>query len=171
VQTHGAFLLMMETGRLLGLEETKKATEQDEHMLRLLTPIVKLYTAKQAVAVVSEGLECFGGQGFMEDTGLAVTLRDTQVLTIWEGTTNVLSLDVLRSILKSQGKALDAFFATAQAKLEAAARLSELQPSVQVVQNNLQQLKRFVSRMDSEGEAEMQLAGRDFAYTLARIYA
>ncbi|KAM6422824.1 acyl-CoA dehydrogenase family member 11-like isoform 2-T3 [Liasis olivaceus] len=171
VQTHGAFLLVMETGRLLGLEETKKATEQDEYMLRLLTPIIKLYTAKQAVAVVSEGLECFGGQGFMEDTGLAVALRDSQVLTIWEGTTNVLSLDVLRSVLKSQGKALDAFFATAQAKLEAATRLSELQPSVQIVQNNLQQLKRFVLRMDSKGEAEMQLAARDFAYTLARIYA
>ncbi|XP_063171585.1 acyl-CoA dehydrogenase family member 11-like [Candoia aspera] len=170
VQTQGAFLLAMEIGRLLGLEETKKATEQEEHMLRLLTPVAKLYTAKQAVAVVSEGLECFGGQGFMEDTGLAVLLRDSQVLTIWEGTTNILSLDVLRFVLKSQGKALDVFFSTAQAKLEAASRLSELQHSVQTVQNNLQKLKQFVPRMDLNGEAGRQLAARDFAYTLAWIY-
>ncbi|XP_015672936.1 acyl-CoA dehydrogenase family member 11-like [Protobothrops mucrosquamatus] len=164
------FLLVMELARLLGLEETKMATEQEKHMLRLLTPLAKLYTAKQAVAVNSESLECFGGQGFMEDTGLPVLLRDTQVLPIWEGTTNILSLDVLRCILKSQGKALDVFFSTAQAKLEAATRQSELQTSVQIVQNNLQKLKQFVLRMDSKGEAEWQIAARDFAYSLAWIY-
>ncbi|XP_058014751.1 acyl-CoA dehydrogenase family member 11-like isoform X2 [Ahaetulla prasina] len=114
VQSQAAFLLVMEVARLLGLEETKVATEQEKHLLRLLTPLTKLYTAKQAVAVASEGLECFGGQGFMEDTGLPVILRDSQVLSIWEGTTNILSLDVLRCILKSQGKALDVFFSTAQ---------------------------------------------------------
>ncbi|XP_048369589.1 acyl-CoA dehydrogenase family member 11-like isoform X2 [Sphaerodactylus townsendi] len=47
VQARGAFLLLMETSRLLGLEDTKMATEQDLHMLRLLTPVAKLYTAKQ----------------------------------------------------------------------------------------------------------------------------
>ncbi|XP_039188389.1 acyl-CoA dehydrogenase family member 11-like isoform X1 [Crotalus tigris] len=170
VQVQGAFLLVMELARLLGLEETKMATEQEKLMLRLLTPLAKLYTAKQVVAVNSEGLECFGGQGFMEDTGLPVLLRSSQVLPIWEGTTNILSLDVLRCILKSQGKALDVFFSTAQAKLEAATRQSELQTSVQIVQNNLQKLKQFVPRMDSKGEAEWQLAVRDFAYTLAWIY-
>ena len=38
-------------------------------------------------------LECFGGAGYVEDTGLPRLLRDAQVLPIWEGTTNVLSLD------------------------------------------------------------------------------
>uniref|UniRef100_A0A8C6YCX9 Uncharacterized protein n=1 Tax=Naja naja TaxID=35670 RepID=A0A8C6YCX9_NAJNA len=170
VQTQAAFLLLMELARLLGLEETKKATEQEKHMLRLLTPLTKLYTAKQAIAVASEGLECFGGQGFMEDTKLPVILRDTQALSIWEGTTNILCLDVLRCILKSQGKVLDVFFSTAQAKLEAATRQSELQASVQIIQNHLQKLKQFVRRMDSKGEAGWQLAARDFSYTLAWIY-
>ncbi|XP_025032980.1 acyl-CoA dehydrogenase family member 11-like, partial [Python bivittatus] len=63
VQTHGAFLLMMETGRLLGLEETKKATEQDEHMLRLLTPVIKLYTAKQVTFTFLPGAQCFPTMG------------------------------------------------------------------------------------------------------------
>jgi len=47
------------------------------------------------VAVASEALEAFGGAGYVEDTGLPVLLRDSQVLPIWEGTTNVLSLDAL----------------------------------------------------------------------------
>ena len=60
-----------------------------------MTPIAKLLTAKQAVAVVSECIEAFGGAGYVEDTGLPALLRDTQVLPIWEGTTNVLALDAL----------------------------------------------------------------------------
>ncbi len=83
---------------LLGRSECGRATEEEEALLRLLTPVVKLTTGRQAVAVVSEVLESFGGAGYVEDTGLPVLLRDTQVLTIWEGTTNVLSLDTLRAI-------------------------------------------------------------------------
>src|SRR5262249_34675056 len=70
----------------------------EKDLLRLLTPIVKLTTAKQCVAVVSETLECFGGAGYVEDTGLPGLLRDSQVFPIWEGTTNVLALDALRAL-------------------------------------------------------------------------
>ena len=48
-------------------------------LLRLLTPVAKMYTAKMCMSVVSEGLECFGGQGYIEDTGLPTLLRDSQV--------------------------------------------------------------------------------------------
>ncbi|XP_067406336.1 acyl-CoA dehydrogenase family member 11-like isoform X3 [Emydura macquarii macquarii] len=170
VETRGAFLLLMETARLLGLEETHMASEQDLHLLRLLTPIAKLYTGKQAIAVISEGLECFGGQGYMEDTGLPVALRDAQVLTIWEGTTNILSLDVLRSLTKSQGQVLAVFFSAVQGKLELASSISELASSVQLIQDALRRLGQFTQRIGSEGAAVMELAARDFAYTLARIY-
>jgi hypothetical protein len=47
-------------------------------------------------------LESFGGAGYVEDTGLPVLLRDSQVLPIWEGTTNVLSLDTLRALGATQ---------------------------------------------------------------------
>ncbi|XP_026548145.1 acyl-CoA dehydrogenase family member 11-like, partial [Notechis scutatus] len=57
-----------------------------------------------------------------------------------------------------------------QTKLEAATQQSELQASVQIIQNNLQKLKQFVRRMDSKGEAGWQLAARDFSYTLAWTY-
>ncbi|XP_030438739.1 acyl-CoA dehydrogenase family member 11-like isoform X3 [Gopherus evgoodei] len=170
VETRGAFLMLMEIARLLGLEETKMASEQDLHLLRLLTPVAKLYTGKQAIAVISEGLECFGGQGYMEDTGLPVALRDAQVLTIWEGTTNILSLDVLRSLAKSQGQVLAAFCSGVQGKLELASSISELESSVQLLQDALHRLGQFTQRVGSKGAVAMELAARDFAYTLARIY-
>ncbi|WP_437964789.1 acyl-CoA dehydrogenase family protein [Sorangium sp. So ce260] len=96
----GAFHLTFRAIELLGREETGSLTESEAKLLRLIIPLAKLTTAKQAVSVLSEVLEAFGGAGYVEDTGLPRLLRDAQVLTIWEGTTNVLALDALRVILK-----------------------------------------------------------------------
>ena len=52
------------------------------------------------MSVISEGLECFGGLGYMENSGLPRILRDAQVTPIWEGTTSTLSLDFVHSIFK-----------------------------------------------------------------------
>ncbi len=94
-ETTGVFLLTFFLIELLGREEAGILDEEESVLLRFLTPIVKLATGKQAVGAVSEMLETFGGAGYVEDTGIPVLLRDTQVLPIWEGTTNVLSLDAL----------------------------------------------------------------------------
>ncbi|CAG2215212.1 Acyl-CoA dehydrogenase family member 11 [Mytilus edulis] len=105
-EVRAATLFVFQAVSLLSKQESGKATEDELHLLRLLTPLIKLYTGKQAMSVSSEGLESFGGQGYIEETGLPNFLRDAQVLTIWEGTTNILSLDVLRCISKSNGQAL-----------------------------------------------------------------
>ncbi|MBX2799508.1 MAG: acyl-CoA dehydrogenase family protein [Myxococcales bacterium] len=102
-ELEGATLMAFRVVALLGRHEAGTATDQDRQLLRVLTPIAKLLTAKQAVAGLSEILECFGGAGYVEDTGLPRLLRDAQVLPIWEGTTNVLSLDMLRAL----GRQLD----------------------------------------------------------------
>ena len=94
----GAFALTFEVAHLLGRVEQAMASPQEAHSLRLLTPLVKLWTGKMAVSLCSEALECFGGAGYIEDTGLPQLLRDAQVYAIWEGTTNVLSLDSLRAL-------------------------------------------------------------------------
>lgn len=94
----GAFQFAFYVAELTGRSETGEIDERDAWLLRLLTPVMKLTTAKQAVSIASEVLESFGGAGFVEDTGLPVLLRDSQVLPIWEGTTNVLALDTLRAL-------------------------------------------------------------------------
>ena len=85
---------------LLGKSECGTANEEERLLLRALTPILKLYTAKKCIQVVSEVIEVFGGAGYVEDTGIPRLLRDAQVFSIWEGTTNVLSLDFLRALEK-----------------------------------------------------------------------
>jgi putative acyl-CoA dehydrogenase len=100
LEYEGGVALVMEVSRLLGHEETGRGGERDAALLRLLTPMAKLYTGKSAVRVTSEVVEIFAGAGYCEDTGIPRLLRDAQVFPIWEGTTNVLSLDVLRALAK-----------------------------------------------------------------------
>jgi acyl-CoA dehydrogenase len=97
-QLEAAFHLAWRCVSLTGRLETGESDETEEVLARILTPIAKLTTARQAVALASETLESFGGAGYVEDTGLPRLLADAQVLSIWEGTTNVLSLDVLRAL-------------------------------------------------------------------------
>ncbi|MEM7053090.1 MAG: acyl-CoA dehydrogenase family protein [Pseudomonadota bacterium] len=99
---------------LLGQVEQRDEPDQ-ARLLRLLTPVIKLGSARDAIAILSEVLESFGGAGYIEDTGLPQLLRDAQVLSIWEGTTNILALDLLRAMdrvgleswLATQRQALD----------------------------------------------------------------
>jgi hypothetical protein len=103
----GAFCLAFRSAALLGsLEQGGAHGERDEQLSRSLIPIAKLTTGKQAVAVTSEAIEACGGAGYIEDTGLPRILADAQVLPIWEGTTNVLSLDTLRAL--GRGGAVEA---------------------------------------------------------------
>ncbi len=99
-QTRACFCFTFYVVKLFEKVELKKASEEEIILWRLLTPVVKLFTAKVCLKVVSEVLESFGGAGYIEDTDLPRRLRDTQVFSIWEGTTNVLSLDVVRVFKK-----------------------------------------------------------------------
>lgn len=103
LETRAATQLAAHTSLLLGRDEALRTSEDDATVLRMLTPLVKLYLSKQAMYVLSECIECVGGVGYTEQTGLPQLLRDAQVMSVWEGTTNVLSLDVWRAIAKSNG--------------------------------------------------------------------
>jgi len=95
-ESAAAFLLAFELVRLLGRDEGQELSQAEAALLPLMTPMVKATTGKQVAAGVCEIIEAFGGAGYIEDTGISVLLRDGQVLPIWEGTTNILSLDLLR---------------------------------------------------------------------------
>jgi acyl-CoA dehydrogenase len=102
VEAEAAFALTARAMELQGRLEHGLASDAEQRSLRALVPAVKLLTGKDAVAHASEVVEAFGGAGYIEDTGVPRLLRDAQVLPIWEGTTNVLSLDLLRAELKDE---------------------------------------------------------------------
>ncbi|MDG4766182.1 acyl-CoA dehydrogenase family protein [Solwaraspora sp. WMMD406] len=99
VDAAGAFVLAGDAFALLGRVEVG-GDPASAALLRLVAPMAKLATGRLAVAAASEYVECFGGAGYVEDTGVPRLLRDAQVLPIWEGTTTVLALDVLRAVVR-----------------------------------------------------------------------
>lgn len=73
-------------------------------LLRVITPLAKAVTAKLSLAVISESAEALGGVGYLENEeplNIARLLRDAQVLTIWEGTTNVLVTDLVATLTRT----------------------------------------------------------------------
>jgi alkylation response protein AidB-like acyl-CoA dehydrogenase len=124
-EQEAALQLAFHAVALLGREEADQLDDAGRATLRLLQPIAKLTTARMAVACASEVLESFGGAGYVEDTGLPELLRDSQVLSIWEGTTNVLALEAARAIRRADALAPYVAEITAHAGLARHPMLSE----------------------------------------------
>ena len=162
---HFAFFV----AELVGSEEAGEIDEGQLKLLRLLTPLMKLVTARQAVSVASEVIEAFGGAGYVEDTGLPVLLRDSQVLSIWEGTTNVLSLDALRAI-GSDGAGLDLIEAEISVCLSEV-RAVDLQSAISTAQQAIEHARSWLNEAKSDGRQAVEAGARRFAITVGRSLA
>lgn len=84
--------------RVMGLDTKQEVTEKERALFRLYVAVMKMETAEQAVEFAHEAIEMHGGNGYIEDFVTPRLLRDAQVLTVWEGTANILGLEVLRLV-------------------------------------------------------------------------
>ncbi|HSD90448.1 MAG TPA: acyl-CoA dehydrogenase family protein [Kofleriaceae bacterium] len=159
----GAFCLAFRSAHLVGMLEHEH-DEASERLARALIPIAKLTTGKQAVAVTSEAIESCGGAGYIEDTGLPRILADAQVLPIWEGTTNVLSLDTLRALGK--GGAFEAIGAEIE-RCCAAATDPGLAKPVEVTRAAFKHAGAWIQEAMPHAE-RLEAGARRFAMTLGR---
>ncbi|HEY5947273.1 MAG TPA: acyl-CoA dehydrogenase family protein, partial [Kofleriaceae bacterium] len=159
----GAFCLGFRSAHLIGILEHGH-DEQAERLARALVPIAKLTTGKQAVAVTSEAIEACGGAGYVEDTGLPRILADAQVLPIWEGTTNVLSLDTLRALGK--GGALEAIAAEIESCCASATDAGLAKP-VEAARSALRHATAWVQEAMPHAP-RLEAGARRFALTLGR---
>ena len=166
-ELEGAFHLTFYVAELLGRSEQNGGDATAAQLLRLLTPIAKLTTAKVAVAGVSEAMECLGGAGYVEDTGMPELLRDTQVLPIWEGTSNVLSLDVLK-VLKQIGGLQP--YLTVIRSLTAQTSLPELEGVVKLVREATTAIAEWIQKRSSQKD-DMQSGARGLALSMGRTLA
>jgi hypothetical protein len=85
-------------------------------MLDFLTPITKAFLTESGFESVNHALQCFGGAGFITETGVEQLVRDARITLIYEGSTQIQALDLLgRKVILTQGKALLAFAGSMQA--------------------------------------------------------
>ena len=165
---HAATLaLVLRCCELTGRVEKGTATEGDSVLLRGLTPVTKLATARWAIAGVTEAMEAVGGVGYCEDSTIPALVRNTHVQPIWEGTTNVLSLDLLRADAKAGS--VEALLVDIEETIGPLGGESAVGETVSAIKRAVGELRDRWTRMDDEVTA--QLNARSFAMSLATTYA
>ena len=82
------------------VDEAAEGSEQARLLERILTPVAKFWNCKRAPAFIAECLECHGGNGFVEEQPMPRLYREAPLNGIWEGTGNVICLDVLRAMTR-----------------------------------------------------------------------
>jgi putative acyl-CoA dehydrogenase len=97
LELEGTVALVMRLARSFDLAERDP---QEAARARLLTPAVKYWVCKTAPGFVYEAMECLGGNGYVEEGMLARLYREAPVNAIWEGSGNVMCLDVLRALAR-----------------------------------------------------------------------
>jgi alkylation response protein AidB-like acyl-CoA dehydrogenase len=166
-QFEAAFHLAFHVAELLGLAQSGSASSAQQMQLRLLTPLAKLWTGKLAVAIASEACECLGGAGYLEDSGVPQLLRDAQVYSIWEGTTNVLALDFLRALHSAGGiqTLLDA-----QTALHAEVKSDHLVACAKRAHTHAEQCAEQLQSLKNDRDT-LEASARDIALGLAQSFA
>jgi putative acyl-CoA dehydrogenase len=94
IETEAAVLLMTRVARSFDRSED----EREQALRRLIIPVAKFVVTKRCTEVVHEALECLGGNGYVEESVMPRLLRESPLNAIWEGSGNVIALDVLRAV-------------------------------------------------------------------------
>jgi putative acyl-CoA dehydrogenase len=97
-----------EAATAAGMRLARAFDEDDNAFRRLATAVAKYWVCKQTPPLVAEALECLGGNGYVEESGLPRLFRESPLNSIWEGSGNVNCLDVLRAI-EREPESLEAF--------------------------------------------------------------
>jgi putative acyl-CoA dehydrogenase len=117
---------------------------------RLAVAVGKYWVPKRSIGVAAEAMECLGGNGYVEESGMPRLLREAPVNSIWEGSGNVNALDVLRALTR-EPESTEAFLAEADAAAGADPRydaaLADLRGSLTDLDDAEFRARRLVERM------------------------
>ncbi|WP_068274936.1 acyl-CoA dehydrogenase family protein [Aldersonia kunmingensis] len=122
IESDAATTVMM---RLAGATDRAARGDEQEAMLRRIAlAITKYWVCKRAPSHAAEALECLGGNGYAEESGMPRLFRESPLSSIWEGSGNVAALDALRAMGR-QPETVEAFFAEVNLAAGADARLDD----------------------------------------------
>jgi len=99
VESEAATASVMRLSRVY--DDAATGDERAQLLKRIATPVLKYFICKRAPWHAVESLECFGGNGFVEESGMPRLFRESPLMSIWEGSGNVQALDTLRAMVKS----------------------------------------------------------------------
>jgi len=143
IESEAATLLM---ARLAGSFDARESDERERAFSRIATAIGKFWLCKRACMQVGEALECLGGNGYVEESVMPRLYREAPLNSIWEGSGNVICLDILRALGKEPAT-LEAVISELRLSAGADPRLSALAADLE------SGLRKGKNGTDSEGQA------------------
>jgi len=141
-----------------------QGNKEDIILNRLYIAIMKKETAEQAVHYASEAIELHGGNGYIEDFVTPRLLRDAQVLTVWEGTANILALELIRLVDKFHVHEM--FVRVMEERLE---KLTD-SPLVEIVVGQLAKLDSTLQTFSRLDDATKTFEAKKVAEQMAHLY-
>jgi len=165
IEVEGCAALAFETVKILDRVDCHGA-EEDRGLLRILTPLIKYYIPKRGEYVTLEALEILGGNGYVEDWANARLLRDAIVNVVWEGSSNVIVLDVARAITKEGVDTI--LFAILNQRLQALQHPIVV-PVARETQTIIRQISERIKSLASFDEDSAQLPLRGLVERMAQL--
>src|SRR5713101_3140054 len=157
IEVEGCAALAFETAAVLERVD-RHGAEEDQRLLRILTPLSKYYIPKRGEYVTLEALEMRGGNGYVEDWVNSRMLRDSIVNVVWEGSSNVIVLDVARAVDREGAAA--ALFGMLHQRLQSFQQpaVVPIARQVQTLVNQLAERLQALASLDSDS-AQLPLRG------------
>jgi putative acyl-CoA dehydrogenase len=148
VESEAATTLML---RLAGaVDRAQRGDAEEQAFKRIATAVGKYWITKRGPSVAAEALECLGGNGYVEDSGMPRLYREAPLNSVWEGSGNVNALDVLRAMTREPGS-VDAYFAELDRARGADPRLDDAVVGLKAGLSDLEDIesraRRLVERM------------------------
>ena len=165
IEVEGCAALAFETAAVLERVDNHGA-EEDQRLLRILIPLGKYYIPKRGEYVTLEALEMRGGNGYVEDWVNARMLRDSIVNVVWEGSSNVIVLDVARAMTREGAAA--ALFGMLHQRLQSCQQ-PVVVPVARQVQTLVNQLAERVQGLTSLDADSAQLPLRGLVERMAQL--
>jgi len=139
-----------------GADRAGRGDEAQGALLRVALPAAKYWVCKRTPAHAAEALECLGGNGYVEESGMPRLYREAPLNSIWEGSGNVTALDVLRALARTPGCA-DALLAELDLAAGGDRRLDAA----------LGQLRQLLAGLETATSLEAQYRARRLAGLIA----
>ncbi|HXQ43126.1 MAG TPA: acyl-CoA dehydrogenase family protein [Acidimicrobiales bacterium] len=158
---------MAATYECAAAERTASDVAAGRLVRRILVPLAKMRCTRLALDAASAALEVFGGNGYMEDWPMARQLRDAQCHTIWEGTENILCIDVRRAMRGEQAHL--ALFTRLEQALETATGHKVLGATVDTVAGTLADARTAATYLETAADDVALLQSRRFAELLGDV--
>ncbi len=141
--------------------------------LALLTPICKGWSTELAQELTQHAIQVHGGMGFVEETGVSQYMRDVRVATIYEGTTAIQALDLIRrKLLRDRGQAMQELIADMLAECDAADHMDPAMAEIAAACRQSTQLLQDISAwlLDNDGAEDIDLGTVAFDYLMMTGY-